>query len=250
MNNLKALKREKLTSGSNNKLRANGLIPAILYGGKDPNQNISVSKKELSSIINSDTFLSKVLEIELEGKKEKVIPRDVSYNVISEEPIHIDFMRIVSGKKIILEIPVKFINHPDSPGLKRGGVLNIVRRKVELKCPAESIPDEIIVDLAGTDIGTSIKISSVKLPESVIPTITDRDFVVATVAAPTIIKEPEKPAEEAPAEGAEGETQAEGAEAAAKDGEAAKKDEKGKDAAADKKPEEKKPAEKKPAEKK
>ncbi len=250
MNNLKALKREKLTSGSNNKLRANGLIPAILYGGKDPNQNISVSKKELSSIINSDTFLSKVLEIELEGKKEKVIPRDVSYNVISEEPIHIDFMRIVSGKKIILEIPVKFINHPDSPGLKRGGVLNIVRRKVELKCPAESIPDEIIVDLAGTDIGTSIKISSVKLPENVIPTITDRDFVVATVAAPTIIKEPEKPAEETPAEGAEGETQAEGAEAAAKDGEAAKKDEKGKDAAADKKPEEKKPAEKKPAEKK
>ena len=250
MNNLKALKREKLTSGSNNKLRASGFIPAILYGGKDPNQNISVSKKELSSIINSDTFLSKVLEIELEGKKEKVIPRDVSYNVISEEPVHIDFMRIVSGKKIILEIPVKFINHPDSPGLKRGGVLNIVRRKVELKCPAESIPDEIIVDLAGTDIGTSIKISSVKLPESVIPTITDRDFVVATVAAPTIIKEPEKPAEEAPAEGAEGEAQAEGADATAKDGEAAKKDEKGKDAAADKKPEEKKPAEKKPAEKK
>jgi len=250
MNNLKALKREKLTSGSNNKLRANGFIPAILYGGKDPNQNISVSKKELSSIINSDTFLSKVLEIELEGKKEKVIPRDVSYNVISEEPIHIDFMRIVSGKKIILEIPVKFINHPDSPGLKRGGVLNIVRRKVELKCPAESIPDEIVVDLAGTDIGTSIKISSVKLPESVMPTITDRDFVVATVAAPTIIKEPEKPAEEATAEGAEGEAQAEGAEATAKDGEAVKKDEKDKDAAADKKPEEKKPAEKKPAEKK
>jgi large subunit ribosomal protein L25 len=250
MNNLKALKREKLTSGSNNKLRASGFIPAILYGGKDPNQNISVSKKELSSIINSDTFLSKVLEIELEGKKEKVIPRDVSYNVISEEPVHIDFMRIVSGKKIILEIPVKFINHPDSPGLKRGGVLNIVRRKVELKCPAENIPDEIVVDLTGTDIGTSIKISSVKLPESVTPTITDRDFVVATVAAPTIIKEPEKPAEEAPAEGAEGEAQAEGAEAAAKDGEAAKKDEKGKDANADKKPEEKKPAEKKPAEKK
>ena len=250
MNNLKALKREKLTSGSNNKLRASGFIPAILYGGKDPNQNISVSKKELSSIINSDTFLSKVLELDLEGKKEKVIPRDVSYNVISEEPVHIDFMRIVSGKKIILEIPVKFINHPDSPGLKRGGVLNIVRRKVELKCPAESIPDEIVVDLTGTDIGTSIKISSVKLPESVIPTITDRDFVVATVAAPTIIKEPEKPAEEAPAEGAEGEAQAEGADATAKDGEAAKKDEKGKDAAADKKPEEKKPAEKKPAEKK
>ena len=250
MNNLKALKRENLTSGSNNKLRADGLIPAILYGGKDPNQNISVSKKEISNIINSDTFLSKVLEIEIEGKKEKVIPRDVSYNVISEEPIHIDFMRIVSGKKIILEIPVKFINHPDSPGLKRGGVLNIVRRKVELRCPAENIPDEIIVDLTGTDIGTSIKISSVKLPESIVPTITDRDFVVATVAAPTIIKEPEKPAEETPADGTEGEAPAEGAEAAAKDGDPAKKDEKGKDASSDKKTEDKKPTEKKPAEKK
>ena len=250
MSNLKATKRENLSSGSNNKLRAKGFIPAILYGGKDQNQNISVSKKEISNIINSETFLSKVLELDIDGKKEKVIPRDVAYHVVSEEPMHIDFMRIVSGKKIILEIPVKFINHPDSPGLKRGGVLNIVRRKVELKCPAESIPDEIIVDLAGTDIGTSIKISSVKLPENVIPTITDRDFVVATVAAPTVIKEPEKPAEETPAEGAEGEAPAEGAEAAAKEGDPAKKDDKAKEGSADKKSTDKKPDEKKPAEKK
>ena len=250
MSNLKAKIRENLTSGSNNKLRAEGLIPAILYGGKNQNLNISVSKKEISNIINSETFLSKVLELDIDGKKEKVIPRDVAYHVVSEEPMHIDFMRIVSGKKIVLEIPVKFINHPDSPGLKRGGVLNIVRRKVELKCPAESIPNEIIVDLAGTDIGTSIKISSVKLPENVIPTITDRDFVVATVAAPTVIKEPEKPAEETPAEGAEGETPAEGAAAAAKDGDPAKKDDKAKEGSADKKSTDKKPEEKKPAEKK
>ena len=245
MSNLKAIKREGTSSGSNNKLRSEGLIPAILYGGKEANLNISIQKKEISNLINSDTFLSKVLELEINGKKEKVIPRDVAFNVVSEEPIHIDFMRIVSGKKIILEIPVKFINHPDSPGLKRGGVLNIVRRKVELKCPAENIPDEIVVDLAGTDIGTSIKISSVKLNENVVPTITDRDFVIATVASPTVIKEPEKPAEgEATAEGAEGEVPAEGTEAAAKDGEAAKKDDKSKEGA-DKKPEEKKPAEKK-----
>ena len=250
MNNLRATKREKLSTGSNNELRAKGYIPAVLYGGKNPNQNISVSKKDVSGIINSETFLSKVLEIDIDGKKEKVIPRDVAYHVVSEEPIHIDFMRIVSGKKIILEIPVKFINHPDSPGLKRGGVLNIVRRKVELRCPAETIPDEIIVDLAGTDIGTSIKISSVKLPEKVMPTITDRDFVVATVAAPTIIKEPEKPADEAPVEGAEGEAAAEGTEVSAKDAEAPKKDEKSKDGAKEKKPEDKQPSEKKPAEKK
>ena len=246
MSNLKAIKRENTSSGSNNKLRSEGLIPAILYGGKDANLNISIQKKEVKNLINSDTFLSKVLELEINGKKEKVIPRDVAFNVVSEEPIHIDFMRIVAGKKIVLEIPVKFINHPESPGLKRGGVLNIVRRKVELKCPAENIPDEIVVDLTGTDIGTSIKISSVKLEENVAPTISDRDFVIATVASPTVIKEPEKPTEgDAAAEGADGEVPAEGAEAAAsKDGDAAKKDDKSKEGA-DKKPDEKKPAEKK-----
>ena len=250
MNNLKATKRVSLSSGSNNKLRSEGYIPAILYGGKDPNKNISISKKDISNLINSETFLSKVLEIEIDGKKEKVIPRDVSYQVVSEEPIHIDFMRIITGKKVILEIPVKFINHPESPGLKRGGVLNIVRRKVELKCPAENIPDEIVVDLTGTDIGTSIKISAVKLPENVTPTIIGRDFVVATVAAPTVIKEPEKPAEETPAEGAEGEVAAEGAETTSKDGDPAKKDDKGKDGANEKKPDDKKSPEKKPSEKK
>ena len=245
MSNLKAIKRESTSSGANNKLRSEGFIPAILYGGKDANQNISVPKKDLKNLVNSDTFLSKVLELDVDGKKEKVIPRDVAFHVVSEEPIHIDFMRIVAGKRIILEIPVKFINHPESPGLKRGGVLNIVRRKVELKCPGENIPNEIIVDLAGTDIGTSIKISSVKLEENVFPTITDRDFVIATVASPTVMKEPEKPAEgEATAEGADGEAPAEGAEAASKDGEAAKKDEKSKEGT-DKKPDDKKPAEKK-----
>jgi len=243
MNDLKAIKRENTSSGPNNKLRAEGLIPAILYGGQNPNQNISIEKKSIKNIINSDTFLSKVLELNIDGKKEKVIPRDVAFHVVSEEPIHIDFMRIVTGKKIILEIPVKFINHPDSPGLKRGGVLNIVRRKVELKCPGENIPDDITVDLSGTDIGTSIKISSVKLSENVVPTI-DRDFVIATVAAPTVMKEPEKPAEEAAVDGAEGETPVEGADATPKDGEATKKDAKAKDGA-DKKPEDKKPAEKK-----
>ena len=250
MDNLKAIKRENTSTGSNNKLRSEGLIPAILYGGKEANQNISIEKKDIKSLINSDTFLSKVLELDFNGKKEKVIPRDVAFNVVSEEPIHIDFMRIVAGKKIVLDIPVKFLNHPDSPGLKRGGVLNIVRRKIELKCPAENIPDEIIVDLTGTDIGTSIKISSVKLEENIVPTITDRDFVIATVASPTVIKEPEKPAEgEVPAEGAEGETPADGVEAAAKEGDGTKKDEKTKERA-DKKPDEKKPPEKKPAEKK
>ncbi len=248
MSNLKAIKRDNASSGSTNKLRANGFIPAILYGGKDPNQKISIEKKAIRDIVNTDNFLSKVLELDIDGKKEKVLPRDVAYHVTTNEPIHLDLMRIVSGTKIAIEIPVKFINNNDSPGLKRGGVLNIVRRKVELKCPTDNIPEDIVIDLAGKDIGTSIKISSVKLDANVMPTITDRDFVIATVASPTVIKEPEKPAEEA-VEGAEGEVPAEGTEAAPKDGDAAKKDDKSKEGA-DKKPDEKKPSEKKPAEKK
>ena len=236
MNNLKANKRETITTGQLNKLRESGFIPAILYGGKDPNSKISVEKKLLKNILNSDSFLSSVLELDVEGNKLKVIPREVAYNIISDEPIHIDFMRVVAGAKIVLDIPVKFINNDDCPGLKVGGVLNIVRRKVELKCPADNIPEEIIVDLKGLEIGTSIKISSVKLPENVTPTIADRDFVIATVAAPTVLKEPEKPAEEEAVEGAEG---AEGAPAVAgaegvtpaagKEGDATKKDDKTKD---------------------
>ena len=251
MINIKASKREKSTAGYTNKLRLEGFIPAILYGGKNANEKISIAKKDLKNFIQNESFLSTVFEIDLDGKKEKVLPRDVAYHVTTNEPIHLDLMRIVSGTKIIIEIPVKFINNNDSPGLKKGGVLNIVRRKVELRCPADNIPEDITIDLAGTDIGTSIKISSVKLPENIIPTITDRDFVIATVASPTVIKEPEKPAEgDVAAEGAEGEVPAEGAEAAAsKDGEAVKKDDKSKEGA-DKKPDDKKPAEKKPAEKK
>ena len=217
MNNLKAIKRETATSGQLKKLRESGFIPAILYGGKDPNANISVEKKLIKNILNSESFLSTVLELDVDGNKLKVIPRDVSYNVISDEPIHIDFMR-----------------EDSCPGLKVGGVLNIVRRKIELKCPADNIPEEIIIDLNGLEIGTSIKISFVKLPENVTPTITGRDFVVATVAAPTVLKEPEKPSEAAVegAEGAEGTTPgAEGATTATpagKESDETKKDDKAK----------------------
>ena len=244
MINIKANKREKSTAGYNNKLRIDGFIPAILYGGKNANEKISIAKKDLKNFIQNESFLSTVFEIDIDGKKEKVLPRDVAYHVTTNEPIHLDLMRIVSGTKIVIEIPVKFINNNESPGLKRGGVLNIVRRKVELKCPADSIPEDITIDLSGTDIGTSIKISSVKLPENVVPLITDRDFVIATVAAPTIIKEPEKPAE---AEATEGEEGAEGATAAAADGDtAAPEGDKGdKKEGDDKKPTDKKPAEEK-----
>ena len=200
MNILKATKRVIDSSARVNKLRSDGFIPAILYGGKKNNINISLKKLSIQDLIKTETFMSKVVDLEIDGNAEKVLPKDIAYDPVSDEPIHIDFMRIVKGSRIILEIPVKFINSEKSPGLKKGGVLNIVRRKVELKCPAENIPNEIVVDLDNTEINSSLKISSVKLPENVIPTITDRDFVIATVAAPTVLVEPEK-TEETTAEG-------------------------------------------------
>ena len=151
--------------------------------------------------------MSKVVDLEIDGNTEKVLPKEVAYDPVSDEPLHIDFMRIVKGASLILEIPVQFINLEKSPGLKKGGVLNIVRRKVQLKCPAENIPNEIVVDLDNTEINSSLKISSVKLPENVIPTITERDFVIATIVAPTVLVEPEKTEETA----AEGEVPAEDA---------------------------------------
>ncbi len=251
INNLKAAIRDTKTKSDLNSLRSKGFIPAVLYGGKSPNLKLSIEEKIIKDVLVSENFLSTVIDLDIDGKKEKVIPRDVAYHVTSEKPTHIDFMRIVKGSKIILEIPVKFKNNDECAGLKKGGVLNIVRRKIELKCQAESIPEDIEISLSGLDIGASVRISSVKLPENSELTITDRDFVVATIAAPTIVKEPEKPAEETTDESAEGETAAtsEGAEAKApaKEGEpAGKKDEKSKDASADKKPSsEKKQTEKK-----
>ena len=202
MSNLEANPRSNTSRGSNNILRKEGMVPAVLYGGEEKNELISISKKHLKTLLDQENFLSNVLKIKLNNKEINVLPRDVSFDVVTDEPIHVDFLRMVEGRKIVIEIPVRFINNEQSPGLKRGGVLNIVRRKVELKCPTESIPKELVVDLEGLDIGASIKISAIDLPENVSPTIIGRDFVIATVAAPTIVKEPEKPAEET-AEGAE-----------------------------------------------
>ena len=230
MNILKATKRTSASTGQVNKLRSDGFVPAVLYGGKKNNLNISLKKLHLRNLLNTKTFLSKVFDLDIDGNSEKALPRDIAYDPISDEPIHIDFMRITKGSKLILEIPVKFINSDKSPGLKKGGVLNIVRRKVELKCPAENIPDEIVVDLNNTEINSSLKISSVKLPENIVPTITDRDFVIATVAAPTILAEPEKVEETA----AEGEVPVEGVEGAASTEEAKPSDEKAKAAPGDK----------------
>ena len=225
MSTIQATIRETKTKGQVNNLRSKGNVPGIVYGGEQPNEKISITTKELKNLINKENFLSNVISINLDGEEQKVLTRNIDFDTITDEPIHFDLMRIVKGGKIILEIPVKFINNELSPGLKRGGVLNIVRRKVELKCPGENIPTELIVDLEGLDIGTSIKISSINLPENVTPTIQGRDFVIATVAAPTVVKEPEKPAEAAEGEAAEGaEVAAEGSDKTSTDGDKAEGD--------------------------
>ena len=210
MNTLEANIRDTKTKGELNSLRDNGEVPAVIYGGEAQNEKVSISKKLLKSMLEDSNFLSTILTLNLNGKPQNVLPREVKYHSLSDEPIHVDFLRVVPGLKIRIEVPVKFINHEKSPGLKKGGVLNIVRRKVELKCPSEKIPDNILIDLNGIDIGESFKISSINLDPEVVPTIQGRDFVIATLAAPTVMKEPEKPAE---AEAAEGE--AGGADAAA-----------------------------------
>ena len=244
MISIDAITRDNKTKGQLNAIRDGGSIPAIIYGGKEKNEKISISKKLLKLTLEKQNFLSNIITLSLNGKNQNVLPREVVYDVISDDPIHVDFLRVVPGVKIRIEVPVEFINHEKSPGLKRGGVLNIVRRKVELKCPSEKIPEKLTIDLDGVDIGESFKISSVKLESDVIPTIQGRDFVIATLAAPTVMKEPEKPAE---AETAEGEEGAEGAEAAAADGEKSTAD--GDKKEGDKKEgDEKKASDKKPAE--
>ena len=240
MNSLDANIRNTKTKGELSTLRNNGGVPAIIYGGEAKNETISISKKLLKSLIDKENFLSNIVTLNVDGKPQNVLPREIKYHIISDEPIHVDFLRVVPGVKIRIEVPVQFINHEKSPGLKRGGVLNIVRRKVELRCPSEKIPESLVIDLDGVDIGESFKISSINLEADVTPTITGRDFVIATLAAPTVMKEPEKPAE---AEATEGEEGAEGTEAAtATDGEkpAVEGDKKEGD---DKKPADKKAAE-------
>ena len=239
MNSLDANIRENSTKGQLNTIRNSGNVPAIIYGGKDQNQKISISKKSLKMLIEKQNFLSNIITLNVDGKTQNVLPREVKYHILSDEPSHVDFLRVLPGVKIKIEVPVNFINHEKSPGLKRGGVLNIVRRKVELKCPSEKIPGNLTLDLDGIDIGESFKISSVKLENDVTPTIQGRDFVIATLAAPTVMKEPEKPAE---AEATEGQEGAEGSEAVAADGD--------KSAAEGTKGEKKEGDDKKPAEKK
>lgn len=178
---LKAWARGRTGTGGAREVRREGRVPGIIYGGKDEPQNIALETKEISRQIQTGHFQSTIFMIDMEGTKIRVIPRDVQLDPVRDFPLHVDFMRLAKDAQVSVDVPVHFLNEAASPGLKRGGALNVVRHDIPVRCPADSIPESFEIDLTGLEIGESIHISSVKMPEGVVPTITDRDFTIATI---------------------------------------------------------------------
>lgn len=185
---LSAETRDRAGKGASRDLRRQNRIPAVIYGNKQDPELIHVEEKALVKLLMTGHFSNSLVEIDLGGKKQMTIPKDVAFHPVSDRPTHVDFLRIVKGAKVDVEVPVLFINEDASPGLKRGGVLNIVRHELELICDNDKIPDDIQIDVSGFDIGDSIHISSVKLPKGSESKITDRDFTIATIVAPSALK--------------------------------------------------------------
>ncbi len=179
---LKATVRERVGKGAARAARREGLVPAVIYGNKQAPESISIEQRIIVKQLNTGSFLSTIYTVDVDGKKTRVLPRDIQVDPVRDFPIHVDFLRVSKESKIAVEVSVRFINEEKSPGLKRGAVLNVVRHDVELLCPIDAIPDEIIVDLEGYQIGDAVHISRVTLPDNVTPTITDRDFTIATIA--------------------------------------------------------------------
>jgi large subunit ribosomal protein L25 len=188
---LKAEAREQVGKGSAREVRRNGKVPAVIYGDKQPPLAIALSYKEIYYKIHGGGFLTTVATIDVGGKKVQVLPKDYQLDPVRDFPMHVDFLRIGKDTEVNVNVPVHFINEEKSPGIKRGGVLNIVRHEVEFHCPANAIPEFITVDLTGSDIGDSIHISSVTLPTGVKPVISDRDFTIATIAGSSAMKSDE-----------------------------------------------------------
>lgn len=188
---LKAEPRTRVGKGSARALRREGKIPAVIYGDKQAPLSITVSANEIYHRIYRGHFTTTIVDIEVDGKTIRALPREYQMDPVKDMPLHVDFLRVSKGAVVTVEVPVQFINEEQSPGLKRGGVLNVVRHQVEVECPADAIPEHIVVDLTGVDLGDSIHISAVALPKNVTPTITDRDFTIATIAAPAGLKSEE-----------------------------------------------------------
>lgn len=181
---LKAEARERVGKGSAREIRRNGNIPAVIYGDNQPPISITLPLKDVTLKIHAGGFLTTVADIEVDGKKHHVLPKSYDLDPVKDTVLHVDFLRVSAKTDVIVNIPVHFINEEQCSGIKRGGMLNIVRHEVEVHCPADSIPEFFTIDLAGHSLGDAIKISSVTLPKGVRPTITDRDFTIATIAAP------------------------------------------------------------------
>ncbi|HEY7764867.1 MAG TPA: 50S ribosomal protein L25/general stress protein Ctc [Aestuariivirgaceae bacterium] len=195
---LKAELRDASGKGAARSVRRRGLVPGVVYGDKKEPQLLSLRYGDLLPHVNTGRFTATLVDLELGGKTVRVIPRDVQFEPVRDFIVHVDFLRLGKDARIRVEVPVHFRNHEASPGLKAGGVLNIVRHEIEFFCPADSIPEEVVVDLTGLHIGQSVHASQVKLPEGAQPTITERDFTIATIAAAAAIPVEEE-AEAAPA---------------------------------------------------
>jgi len=200
---LTAETRERGGKGASRDLRRNGRVPAVVYGGKEEPLMIHVEEKLLMKQLMTGHFMNSVVMIDVDGKQIRTLPKDVAFHPVKDRPLHADFLRISKDAKVHVEVPVVFANEEASPGLKRGGVLNIVRHELELVCEADHIPDEISIDVTGFDVGDSIHISSVTLPKGVESAITDRDFTIATIVAPSALKSSDGDTTKDDGEGAE-----------------------------------------------
>lgn len=208
MEKYKVIQRSKAT-GSTYSLLSKGMVPGIIYGKNTEPTQIAFEDKVLQKLMQTGSFYSTILDIDIEGKAEKILPKQLQYHPVTDKLIHFDFLRVQNDTKVTVDVPVHFLNQETCPGLKKGGVLNLVRRDVEVSCNANKIPDNLQFDLVLSEIGDSIKISSINLPDGVKPTISDRDFVIATLAPPTVEAEtkPSETEESSAEEGKEGNTE-------------------------------------------
>jgi large subunit ribosomal protein L25 len=202
---LSAEARERAGKGASRALRREGRVPAVIYGDNQEPVMVHVEEKALNKLLGTGHFMNSVVMVEVGGKAARTLPKDVAFHPVTDRPLHVDFMRVGEHSTVRVEVPVIFQNEDASPGIKRGGVLNIVRHELELICDAASIPDDVIVDLTGTEVGDTIHISHVKLPAGAKSAIEDRDFTIATIVAPSALKktEGEAAAAEGEAEGGE-----------------------------------------------
>ncbi len=208
---IKAELRTKAGKGSSRAIRRDGLVPAVVYGAKKDVTMITVDHIAVVKLLNTGGFLNTTYDVEIEGKKEMVLPRDVQFHPVSDKPLHVDFLRLAQNATIAINVPVHFLNEEECPGIKQGGIINVVKHDIELSCPANDIPEAIEIDLTGLELGDSVHISSITLPDGVTSVIDDRDFTIATIAAPSGLKDDEEEDEEG-VEGEEGEEGEEGAE--------------------------------------